>query len=79
MLCVPLGRDQPFNADRVEALGLGTVLAPNSSTDELRQAIQDLLDDEEVRERAGHFSRSIEAHPGLEDALYVIDTTISNS
>jgi MGT family glycosyltransferase len=71
MLCTPLGRDQPFNAERVEALGVGVVAESESSTDELRQAIADLLNDPDIRNRAQDLSRNLQTHPGP-----AIDTNI---
>ena len=39
MLCLPPGADQPINATKVAALGLGEVLDPASSADEIAAAI----------------------------------------
>jgi UDP:flavonoid glycosyltransferase YjiC (YdhE family) len=79
MLCIPFGRDQHSNADRVETLELGTVLAPDSPTETLRQAIRGMLDDDALRQRARQSGNSLQAHPGIEEALKAIDHTISTS
>jgi UDP:flavonoid glycosyltransferase YjiC (YdhE family) len=49
-LLLPLGRDQPFNASRVEELDAGIALATDASPERIRIALQTLLDD--VRFRA---------------------------
>jgi MGT family glycosyltransferase len=79
MLCIPFGRDQNFNADRVETLGLGTVLDPDSPTDVLRRAVRDMLDDDALKNRARRFSDSLRAHPGIQDALTAIEGTINGT
>ena len=45
LVCMPLGRDQPWNAERVAALGLGRYLSDESSADIIREAVEDILDD----------------------------------
>jgi MGT family glycosyltransferase len=79
MLCIPFGRDQDLNADRVQTLGLGTVLDPDAPTDVLRRAVRDMLDDDPLKKRAKQFSDSLQAHPGIQEALTAIDDTINSS
>jgi MGT family glycosyltransferase len=79
MMCMPFGRDQDLNADRVTELGLGTVVGPNSSTDVLRRLIRDMLDSDALRQRARQFSDSLRTHPGIREALVVIDHTVDSS
>jgi UDP:flavonoid glycosyltransferase YjiC (YdhE family) len=45
MLCLPLDRDQPLNADRVEALGAGVVLDTSAGADEIGAAVDAMLGD----------------------------------
>ena len=79
MLCTPLGRDQGFNADRVETVGLGMVLDSNATTDVLRQTIQDMLGNDGLRQRAEAFRDSVKTHPGIADALQAIDRATSRT
>lgn len=79
MLCTPLGRDQAFNAERVEALGVGVIVEPESSTGVLSQAIADILKDPEIRNRAQSLSRNLQTHAGLAEALTAIDTNSQRS
>jgi UDP:flavonoid glycosyltransferase YjiC (YdhE family) len=56
ILCIPQGREQPINAARVEACGVGRMLAPGASAPEIARAVQGLLDDREARAAAGRFA-----------------------
>ncbi|MEE8457163.1 MAG: glycosyltransferase [Acidimicrobiia bacterium] len=79
MMCMPFGRDQDFNADRVAELGLGTVVNPNSQTDVLSRLIRDMLDDDALRHRARQFRDSLQTHPRIREALAVIDHAVDSS
>lgn len=56
ILCIPQGREQPINAARVEACGVGRMLAPDASAPEIATALQGLLDDREARVAARRFA-----------------------
>ena len=45
LVCIPLGRDQPDNAVRVTERGAGVRLLPDASVEEIRAAVQQMLDD----------------------------------
>jgi MGT family glycosyltransferase len=62
MLCLPLGRDQPTNARRVEATGCGRVLAPEAATDELRTSISELVDDAAARASSARMADVVSAY-----------------
>jgi MGT family glycosyltransferase len=79
MLCVPMGRDQDFNAARVEALGWGKVMDQAAPTDELGQTIREMLNDDDQKQRVESFARSLRSHPGVEDAMKAIEKTMSSS
>jgi MGT family glycosyltransferase len=79
MLCIPFGRDQDLNADRVATLELGTVLDRDSETDVFYRTVRDMLDDDALRQRAKQFGDSLQAHPGIQDALTAIDHTTNSS
>jgi MGT family glycosyltransferase len=59
LLCVPLGRDQFFNAARVAALGVGRVVSADADASAIAEAIRDLLADAGVRAAAGRFAEII--------------------
>ncbi|UJW28296.1 glycosyltransferase [Saccharothrix sp. AJ9571] len=69
MVVLPLFSDQPGNADRVCALGLGRRLEPGGlDADVLTETCREVLGDNVYRHRASAISRSALACPGL-DAL----------
>ena len=56
MVAIPLGRDQPHNAERIAAIGAGVALAPDATVDDLRRAIESVLDDSSFRAAARRFA-----------------------
>jgi UDP:flavonoid glycosyltransferase YjiC (YdhE family) len=77
MLCFPMGRDQPLIADRVAGLGLGSVVNPDAAVAEIRQAIAATLADEGVSKRTRDFSGSLVDHPGLDQAVGLIERLLA--
>jgi UDP:flavonoid glycosyltransferase YjiC (YdhE family) len=73
LLCLPGIGDQPANADRVVALGLGEKLDPASSVKLIRAATARLLADAEMRKRAQAFARDVRDHPGADFAVAQIE------
>jgi MGT family glycosyltransferase len=53
MVCLPLGREQPLNAERVVACGAGLTLSAEATTDDIRASILDVLESGSYR-RAAH-------------------------
>jgi MGT family glycosyltransferase len=45
MVCLPMGRDQFFNAEMVQALGAGRMLPPDAAPDAIAAAVRAVLDD----------------------------------
>ncbi|MDF2967963.1 MAG: glycosyltransferase, family [Nocardioidaceae bacterium] len=43
LLCTPMGRDQFFNAEQVQALDAGRMLLPDSTSDEIARAAEEVL------------------------------------
>ena len=52
LVCLPLGRDQPWNAERVATLGLGRSLERDAPVGDVRAAIEDVLRDPCYRQEA---------------------------
>jgi UDP:flavonoid glycosyltransferase YjiC (YdhE family) len=64
LLVLPLGRDQAFNAGRVEDLGAGIQIPLHAAADKVRDAIQSLLTDASFRTAAaGAAGRIAAAEP----------------
>ena len=61
-LLLPLGRDQAFNAGRVEQLDVGIRLPPNAPPERIRTALQTLLTDPRFRAGAALAARRIAAN-----------------
>jgi UDP:flavonoid glycosyltransferase YjiC (YdhE family) len=59
MLCLPNGRDQNDNAVRVEALGLGRMLAPDAGPAEIRDAVTAMLADKVLRSDCRAFATRV--------------------
>jgi UDP:flavonoid glycosyltransferase YjiC (YdhE family) len=69
LLCVPLGRDQFFNAARVEALGAGRTIGADADADTIGQAIRTLLRDETARAAAMRMADAIAGYRNGESAI----------
>jgi glycosyltransferase involved in cell wall biosynthesis len=79
LLCMPLGRDQPIVAQKVVDLGLGGIVSPDDSTQEIRQAIERLVSDHSTRQRARAFAEHLRAHDGIERAIQVTESCLSRA
>jgi UDP:flavonoid glycosyltransferase YjiC (YdhE family) len=52
LLCLPMGRDQGVNSERVVACGAGRTISRDATSEEIRSAISDVLDSPKYRQRA---------------------------
>ncbi len=67
---LPLGADQPHNAERASELGLARVLTAATVTPEaIRVAVTAALDDHAAADRARAVAEEIGARPDVEQAL----------
>ncbi len=74
LVVIPLSADQPVNAARCAALGLGAVIAPANLTPEAaREAVQAVLSDPAYRAAAGRMRAEIAALPGPEHAVALLE------
>jgi len=70
VLCLPLGADQPLNASRCVALGVGRQLDVATLTpDDVVAALHALLTEPSYRRAAEQFQVEMAAHPSVADAL----------
>ena len=69
LLCMPLGRDQFFNAARVQALGAGRTLAANAPPEAIADTIRARLADEPARQSAKQMQRAIATYRGGAEAI----------
>ncbi len=77
LVCVPLGRDQPVNAEAVAAVGAGRVLAPDASADEVRAAVLDVLGDDACRRAAARLADEIRALDGPTRAAEAVESLLT--
>ena len=69
MVCVPMGRDQFFNAERVEALGAGLMLPPGADAVAVAGAATTVLNDGRFRDAAGRMAATIAGYDGAVGAV----------
>lgn len=60
MVCVPLDRDQPHNASRVEAVGAGIAVSRDSSAAEIGEVLDRVLDDPDYAAASRMFAESFD-------------------
>jgi UDP:flavonoid glycosyltransferase YjiC (YdhE family) len=74
MVLLPMGADQPLNAERCEALGVAPVLDAVATTPRMiREAVSRTLDDSSYRKAAGRMRDEIAALPGPEHAVELLE------
>ena len=79
VLCIPLGRDQFFNAARVQALSAGATLSAAASADEIAAATRSLLVDDHARAGARTMALAIANHSNGRSAAAEIEQVIDAS
>jgi MGT family glycosyltransferase len=62
VLSVPLGRDQPANAHRLEQLGLGRSLDRDAAAGDIADTVGDMLSSEPLRARVRAFAAAVAAY-----------------
>ncbi|WET83035.1 glycosyltransferase [Amycolatopsis sp. QT-25] len=74
MVVLPMGADQPHNADRVSALGLGTVLDVVQATPEdIRDAVTTVLREPSYRDTAARSRDEVTAYPSPEKVVPLLE------
>lgn len=74
MVVLPIGADQPLNAERISALGVGRSLnAVRATPDDVRAAASSVLADATYREAAGRVAEEIAALASLEVAVGLLE------
>ena len=74
LLCTPMGRDQFFNAEQVQALGAGRMLMPDSSSDAIAQAATDILEHDRFKAGAKQMAVAIGGYGGAAQAAAALET-----
>jgi MGT family glycosyltransferase len=76
LVCLPLGRDQPSNAEAVAAAGAGLVLAPDAPADRVRATVLAALDDDGLRRAAARLADGIRALEGPTRAAEAVESLL---
>jgi MGT family glycosyltransferase len=76
LLCLPMGRDQPDNAARVESRGAGLTLPPEAGPSQIAAALTRLLDEPAFRGAARRLAERIEARTGEVEAIDEIEALV---
>jgi MGT family glycosyltransferase len=74
LLCMPMGRDQHGNAQRVQHLGVGTVLAEEASPSSIAEAITAVLEDTDMSQRAEAVAATLQAEIARDEAVSEIES-----
>ena len=61
LVCIGQGRDQPYNAERVVASGVGRAVGKNAAPAQIAAAIEGVLADPAILDKANHFADVIAA------------------
>ena len=73
VLILPNGRDQNDNAERVEALGLGRQLSPESPPAAIAEAVVTMLADEDLRATSRAFAARVQRFGDLSRAADLVE------
>ena len=73
LVCLPGGREQPFNAERVEALGVGRSVSADADSATVRSAVVETLSDADCRTAAAEVAATIAAHTAREQAVVGVE------
>jgi len=76
MVCIPLIADQPDNAARVVARGAGVRLSRDASPEEIRGAIQRVVDEPRYREEARRLAAVLAEEDGAKTAAMEIEDLV---
>ena len=77
LVCLPMGRDQHANGERVQACGAGQLLAATSTVDELRHAIASVLDTPGYRAAAEVMAADIATYGAGAPAVTELESLLS--
>jgi UDP:flavonoid glycosyltransferase YjiC (YdhE family) len=73
LLCTPMGRDQYFNAERVQTLGAGRMLTPDADSDAIALAAKDILADTRFTAEAKRMADAIGGYGGAARAAVALE------
>jgi UDP:flavonoid glycosyltransferase YjiC (YdhE family) len=78
LLCLPLGRDQFFNAAMVERIGAGHSLPGDADEKQIADVVRGMLDDDGTRANAKRMAALIAKYGGGTDAVAELERVARN-
>jgi MGT family glycosyltransferase len=80
LVVIPISGDQPYTAERVEALGLGRRIGPEErSPGIIRERLRDVLSHPIYRANARQFADDMAALPGVDHAVGLLEGLVTGS
>ena len=76
LLCTPLGRDQFFNAERVQDLGAGRTLMPDADSNTIALTAKNILADSRFTTKAKHMADAIGSYGGAVQAAAALEALV---
>ena len=76
LVCMPMGRDQPLNADRVASLGVGRHISRESSVNAIRTAAENVLEDSGMRHKARRMAEAIAEYGNGSEAASELESLL---
>ena len=76
LVCLPLGRDQPANAEAVTAVGAGRVLPADAPGDRIRATVLEVLEDDACRRTVARLADDIRAADGATAAVEAVEALV---
>jgi UDP:flavonoid glycosyltransferase YjiC (YdhE family) len=76
LVCLPLGRDQPVNAEAVVAVGAGRALPPDAPADRIRATVLEVLGDDACRRTVARLAGDIRALDGPTTAAEGVESLL---
>jgi UDP:flavonoid glycosyltransferase YjiC (YdhE family) len=74
LVVIPIGGDQPYTAERVEALGLGRAVSPEERDPAvIRARVREVLGEPRYRTNAQRFSDEMQALPPISHAVSLVE------
>ena len=73
LLCIPMGRDQFFNAEQAQTLGAGRMLMPDADVSTIIDAAREVLDDQTSRSAAKKMASTISSYGGASAAVTALE------
>ena len=79
LVAIPIGGDQPYCAERIEALGLGRRVGPEERDPAtIRAAVREVSDDPHYRAAVQGFAEEMRSLPPISDAVGLLEELATN-